>query len=83
MSDHRSPAELQLRAIAKNVYIVNEKRADRGWRRMWKVHVMIDWRTFQTFWGEDSDAGQQAAIAEALRWAKQHAPTIEEGPSDG
>lgn len=62
----RAQFEVDLRAAARNVYVVNEKRPP-TYDRKWKLHVLWNDGSTSTYWGDDSDAGFERIHREALR----------------
>lgn len=67
----RRPFEEKLRAVARNVYVVSEKRPP-SYTRQWHLHVLWPDGTTGTYWGEDSEAGFERVHREALRAAPSH-----------
>ena len=63
----RKPFELELRAVAQNVYVVNEKMPNHGYDRKWRLHVL--WRDGSTsgYVGDDSPEGFERIHRQALR----------------
>jgi hypothetical protein len=65
VSDRRD-FEVELRAVARNVYVVNEKRPP-SYDRKWRLHVLWHDGTTTTIWGDDSERGFESVHREALR----------------
>lgn len=80
----------EISAVAKSVYIVNEKRPP-SYDRQWKIYVLHGDGTNNTIWTADDDNARDRGMREALQTAKQHlgctslldvAPPDEGAPAD-
>ncbi len=60
-----------LRAATKSTYIVNEKSPRHGYDRKWKIYVLFNDGTNQTYWADDDAQSlqrqMQVALSEASR----------------
>jgi len=70
----RLTPEQELKSLAINTYLVNEKRPP-SYDRKWKLYVLHSDREGLTYWGDDSEAGKAKIFNEALRDARRKSET--------
>lgn len=70
-ADKYDRLQAALRAATKSTYIVNEKSPRHGYDRKWKIYVLFNDGTNQTYWADDDAQSlhrqMRVALSEASR----------------